>query len=527
MKLHINIIMSIFILLFLFNLSTPFFNANANLLNNSQISDKINISLNIVNKINSTTLLSNDKIIIDKNSNIISLLENIKKLNLINDFYIINNELFSISFIDGSIIENTLDSKWSFSINGISYNGSIDEFNISDSSFIEIYYSKLENSQIVSSSKVSNQNNLSSKYSSSLISSEKYSSNDYSNQSSEDSQNDYNKKEIYDPEYNIYWDNTLSNILNNSISYISKSDISYFSTTSLGISGHTLQHKDISKLINNITSYNGNYNNVIDLVNGIIAATFSGLDVMNINNINLINILYNYENINNIKEFTSALIAYDSNNYFIPNNVKNTRKYLIENILKFQTEDGGFYNDIENKSDPNMTMISIISLSKYRSNEIVKNSIYKALDYVSKFIKNELYGYIYSNKVDSVLISNIITCINSMGLNFKDRKFLMYNNQNLLDVLLLFYKDNKGFSKLYSDDIDINSTSYAIIAISSLKYNSNPYMIRSNISSDKLDIDKGVIKLNSNYINIFFCLGLIIIYISIFFCRCLLLKNKK
>ncbi len=526
MKLHINILMSIFILLFLFNLSTPFFTANANLLNNSQISDKINISLNITNKINSKTLLSDDKIIIDKNSNIIALLENIKKLNLINDFYIINNEIFSISFIDGSTIENTVDSKWGFSINEISYNESIDKINISDSSFIEIYYNKIQNVQSSSSSKISNQNDLSSKYSSNLINSGKYSSNEYSNKSSQESQYDYNEKEIYDPKNNIYWDNTMYNILNNSIDYISKADISYFSIISLGISGHTLQHKDISKLINNITSYNGNYSNVIDLVNGIIAATFSGLDVMNINNINLIDILYNYENINNIKEFISALIAYDSNNYFIPNNVKNTRKYLIENILKFQTEDGGFYDSVENQSDPNITMISIISLSKYRTNEIVKNSLYKALDYVSKFIKNELYGYIYSNKVDSVLISNIITCINSMGLNLKDKKFLMYNNQNLLDVLLLFYKDNKGFSKLYIDDIDINSTSYAIIAISSLKYNSNPYMVRSNISSDKLDIDKGT-NLNSNYINIFFCLGLIIIYISIFFCRYLLLKNKK
>ncbi|MEF9918232.1 MAG: Ig-like domain-containing protein, partial [Eubacterium sp.] len=109
-------------------------------------------------------------------------------------------------------------------------------------------------------------------------------------------------------------------------------------------------------------------NNPIDIARVVLAVNASGRDATNIGGINLIEKLYNAPNLLNetSNAICFALISIDTKNYTLPNDALYTREKIIEELLLFQKESGGFGLSKEGTiATVDMTAMILQSLSTY------------------------------------------------------------------------------------------------------------------------------------------------------------------
>lgn len=503
----------IFIALTLYGIFIPLFQSYSTSSNNNSVNN-INIFVYLFDKVNNINIVSSN-VTLPISSGGLNLLNEFKSLNFIKDFSIEDDQISKIVLNNDILVKNNETNSWKLDVNKKRID-SLKDLSIKNNDHIEIYYSKdikddvdYETSSSIPSS------------SGPILPNVKEDDGSKLENSSSGYKSDLNKNNEF---YGKKIDKELSTVVDNSIRYILNQKFSELSITSLGIYGKHLRHKDISSLVSQIQSSNIMNLDNIKLTRYIISATFSGIDATDVNGVNLIDVLYNHNGILDSNGYSNSLIAYDSNNYSVPSNIQNTREFLIENILKTQNEDGGFGLNVGEDSDIGVTVVSLIALSKYIYNNQVKNHTDRAIGYIENFVKRELFLKSDSKFNTSKIISNIITALVSLGIDIDDERFV-YSGKNLLDILLNFYVEDKAFKLNKDGNIDLDSTCYSIIALSSLKSGVNPY-IRTSLISTNVEDDGNYKKLISieDFLLLIF---LILAYVAVFICRYLSYKRLK
>ena len=165
-----------------------------------------------------------------------------------------------------------------------------------------------------------------------------------------------------------------------------------------------------------------------------------------------------------------ALLAFDSNNYQIPETAEGTqttRDKLIDYILGSATKDGG-YSYGGDSADPDMTGVVIAALAPYYdSNDKVKTAIDKAIDTLSA-MQNDDGSYSSWGAANSDSTAWVITALSTMGIDaHKDPRFKK-NGRTVLDALADYYVENEGFTYMSGDNATSpysnNDVAYALIA---------------------------------------------------------------
>lgn len=129
-----------------------------------------------------------------------------------------------------------------------------------------------------------------------------------------------------------------------------------------------------------------------------------GVDITNVGGKNLAEMMYNSPMLQTgSNEFIWCLLAFDAIDYKIPDNARWTREKMVDGLISFQNENGGFglYN---NKGyDKDLTGMAFQALAPYAKEEKVQKSIEKGLDFLRDQLSAD-YGYDSSETCSQVIL---------------------------------------------------------------------------------------------------------------------------
>lgn len=132
-------------------------------------------------------------------------------------------------------------------------------------------------------------------------------------------------------------------------------------------------------------------------------------------------------------------------------------KTLTEEILSFQSEDGGW--SLTGKSgDVDVTAMTVQALApQYRSNSLVRSAVDKAVDFLSA--RQNADGTFSSYGVDNPeSTAQVITALSSLGIDVaKDARFIK-GSKNLFDVLEIYCTEDGAYSHQKGKETDSTAT---------------------------------------------------------------------
>src|SRR5690625_3588799 len=142
-----------------------------------------------------------------------------------------------------------------------------------------------------------------------------------------------------------------------------------------------------------------------------------------------------------------ALIALDSKEFSEPIESKWNRTKLIEELLNNQNDDGSWaLNPSFPSASFDITAMAIIGLAPYKDQPEVKESIERAINFLSEN-QNDEGGFTESfvGGTSSEATSQTIIGLTAYGMDPTDEKFTK-NGNNLIDHLLTYHNDDGGFA---------------------------------------------------------------------------------
>lgn len=199
-----------------------------------------------------------------------------------------------------------------------------------------------------------------------------------------------------------------------------------------------------------------------------------------------------------------ALIALDSGDYEIPENttanVQATREMYINHILQNQTSDGGWAlsGDV---ADPDVTAMALQALSKYQANSNVTAATEKALSCMSEK-QNVNGGFSSWNTENSESCVQMIVALCELGISLDDTRFVK-NGNTMLDNLLLYYENGKGFKHTPdgagSNQMATEQCFYALVAIKRMNEGKNSlYNMSDAITVNDNNTSCGLVNKNAD-----------------------------
>lgn len=194
----------------------------------------------------------------------------------------------------------------------------------------------------------------------------------------------------------------------------------------------------------------------------VLALTSIGKDVTNVGGYNLLEPLADFSFLKKqgINGSVWALIAFDSNNYKIPdiNSDKQvTREALIDYILDAQLPDGGWSIAETDPVADDMTAMAVQSLAPYYNIlPEVKPAVDRAL---------ELFPQMFKNSSPETCAQQTVA-LTSLGLDPQSERFLQ-DGKSVIDEMLRCSVNN-GFSHFPGEEYDQMSTEQAFYALTSV-----------------------------------------------------------
>ncbi|MEG1028035.1 MAG: prenyltransferase/squalene oxidase repeat-containing protein, partial [Oscillospiraceae bacterium] len=289
--------------------------------------------------------------------------------------------------------------------------------------------------------------------------------------------------QVVDQNKTLIWNEDLSKSFNSAFEWLSKnkeSNDSYLMTC--GISGKTADVKIVNSIINEYKQKPA-FESPLEISKAILTLSFCGYDASTNQFGELVTQLSTYANIANtgLMGAVGSLLAYDCNEYNVSLSSINSRKNLVDNILNYQNDDGGFSNAVSTPSDVNSTAITITALSNYGTRIEVKLALQEAL----KFLKESCMdtGGFGSNDTENVeSLCNVIVALNSLNIPLTDKDFNS-KQTTLIERLMEFQNEDGGFCQSLGSNSDYTATKQVLIALSSIRKTGNPYKLAQRIVS--------------------------------------------
>ncbi|OUN25432.1 Ig-like domain-containing protein [Pseudoflavonifractor sp. An85] len=172
-----------------------------------------------------------------------------------------------------------------------------------------------------------------------------------------------------------------------------------------------------------------------------------GKDPTDVEGVDLVELMYNYPNLDrmtsNMMAFT--LLALDAKEYEVPENALWSREVLVEKILTFQNENGGFGLSSAKTVSVDVTAMVLQALAPYRDQEAVAVAFEKALDYLQGEMTTDC-GYINEGDDNGCTAAQVLTALAVAGIDPLDPdNGFTRGNYNLVTKLDQFKRET-GFT---------------------------------------------------------------------------------
>ena len=266
------------------------------------------------------------------------------------------------------------------------------------------------------------------------------------------------------------WSDELNTIYNNACDWLKQNQGEDYFFIAMGGAGMPIDSKQYSFFLSTVSS--NTYTDLYSLSMAAMNATFCGIKADNVNGIDLISQIANFRPIENSSTMSLAfaLLALDSNPYKLPSKAKNNRTCFVDLLIKRQEANGSFR--AENGESPlAATAVSLSALSHYSNMETVQKALNNGVNYLqSQYSKTR-----FENE-SLATISRLVSALSCLKININDSRFST-TSRNFVTDLQKYIGSDGGLKALPSDNkSDLVSTELAIIALTSVKYFSSPYI---------------------------------------------------
>ena len=175
-----------------------------------------------------------------------------------------------------------------------------------------------------------------------------------------------------------------------------------------------------------------------------LALTAMGKDITDVDGTDLVSMICNSEKLSDgSNELIYALMALDAANAAISADAKWSRNTIIEAMLSFQNENGGFGLTGKDNTSVDMTAMALQALAPYQERTEVKEAIDRAVSCLKEEMRDD-FGYGTSESTAQVLLA--LSCLGidptSAEVGFGTPNFNMITN------LMKYRQNDGGFSHL-------------------------------------------------------------------------------
>lgn len=439
----------------------------------------ITIMISFYDNIVQDHIIENTKIPLSHEIPIIQTIELLKEKELIKDYTLVDNVLTYVKFSDDSVKQAETDSiptEFTVKQNGNYVTQGLDTVTIKDGDIIEWIYST--QAKTAAADKIASSVNTISKYG------------------------------------NENWNEKTNDALNQATNWLhlnGNDDASYL--ISMGIAGRTADIKAVNDFVDGVKAKK-EYSTPMEMAKYVMALTFCGYDASLEDYNNLVKQLSNYADImeSGIFGAVNTLIAYDTNQYQLLIGAVNTRDTLVHAILEYQQADGGFSIMKNSSSDIDTTAMALTALAAYREEAAVEEAIENGLQFLSEQ-QTAKGGFGYHGQENLESLCTVIIALNSLSISLDDERF-QKTSQSLVDQLLLYQNSDGGFAHVIGEKSAVMPTEQAMIALTSIKRNGNPYVVSIPIMQNKGNPTVHVAVAKDNAF-LFIFLGSVLLFVAV------------
>lgn len=167
-----------------------------------------------------------------------------------------------------------------------------------------------------------------------------------------------------------------------------------------------------------------------------------------------------------------AVIALDSGEY----GTNDIRNRYINYILERELDDGGWALSAEEiNAEADITSMALTALSGYKAIDGVSEAIENGVKKLSE-MQNEKGGFLSYDENTSESTAQALVALSTLGISYNDERFVK-NGNTLLDNLMSFYTENKGFAHILNGGgTNLMATEqcfYALVAVQRLTNGKN------------------------------------------------------
>ena len=202
--------------------------------------------------------------------------------------------------------------------------------------------------------------------------------------------------------------------------------------------------------------------------------TAMGKDITDVDGTDLVSMICNSKKLSDgSNELIYALMALDAANAAIPADAKWSRNTIIEAMLGFQNENGGFGLTGKDSTSVDMTAMALQALAPYQERTEVKEAIDRAVSCLKEEMRDD-FGYGTSESTAQVLLA--LSCLGidptSVEVGFGTPNFNMITN------LMKYRQNDGGFSHLSNlTKSQEMSTVQVLQALDAYKKGTNTYWL--------------------------------------------------
>lgn len=277
----------------------------------------------------------------------------------------------------------------------------------------------------------------------------------------------------------FHWTPEMATSLDNAYKWISLNEKGEYYLIAAGIAGKTVDATSFTRMRQSILAQKGLYTSATKLSQDILSLIFSGLNPEDFEGYNLLQELYNFPDLTSQRLYavSYALMVYDSNAYEVPVKANNTREKLVDSLLTYQNQDGGFALSPRQESEISTTATAVIALSNYLDRDDVKSSVRGALSFLQEN-QNDDGSFSISGEPNSQDLSTVIVALSSLGISAEDERFVK-NGVNIVNSLLSFQLPDGGFALTKGELSSVSATEQAVIALTAAQRQMNPFILQS------------------------------------------------
>ncbi len=181
-----------------------------------------------------------------------------------------------------------------------------------------------------------------------------------------------------------------------------------------------------------------------------LALTVMGKDITDIGGVNMAEIIYNSSRLSDgSNELAYALIALDAGNVEIPDTALWSRESIIEEILNFQAENGGFGLYDNTDADVDMTAMCLQALAPYQDNEIVKIAVDRAVVYLRNTLSSE-----YNYSENSLTTAQVLLALACLEIDVTDESNGFGDAENNIAKAIEMFRSAEGNGYTYEGVIN-------------------------------------------------------------------------